>query len=357
MSQPQLLLLDEPSSGLSPIAIRHVRDTLLEVRKAGMAILLVEQNVPLAVEMSQRCYLLNRGLVEASKATSDLMQDPVLADAYLGHAGEASASRQAKTDDHLKEDEMSEGPVMSGAEPFFLRGNDTGVLLSHGFTGTTQSMRYLGEALHRLGYTVSAPRLKGHGISAAAMAKSSARDWIASLEDAFHELRPQCSKVFVGGLSMGGALALYMAGKHAGAFAGVFPINAVIHVDSPDLAGLAFDRNAPPVIPGVGSDVKDPATKELAYPEVPVPAIKELFALIAVTRELLPRVTCPALVIHSREDHVVPPGNGKTIVSHIGASRAELLWLDNSFHVATIDNDKDRIVAEVHGFIQSVLAS
>jgi branched-chain amino acid transport system ATP-binding protein len=92
MSQPQLLLMDEPSSGLSPIAIRQVRDILLQVRGDGMAILLVEQNVRLAVEMSQRCYLLNRGVIEATGATSDLMQDPVLADAYLGGAGEASLS-------------------------------------------------------------------------------------------------------------------------------------------------------------------------------------------------------------------------------------------------------------------------
>jgi carboxylesterase len=357
MSRPQLLLMDEPSSGLSPIAIRQVRDILLQVRGAGMAILLVEQNVPLAVEISQRCYLLNRGLIEAAGATSDLMQDPALADAYLGGAGETSGSRQPTADNHPKEDAMSEGPVMSGAEPFFLRGGDTGILLSHGFTGTTQSMRYLGEALHRLGYTVSAPRLKGHGISPAAMAKSTAGEWVASLEDALAELRPQCKRVFIGGLSMGGALTLYMAGKHAGVFAGAFPINAVVHVDSPDLAGLAFDRNAPPAIPGVGSDIKDPAVKELAYPEVPVPAIKELFALIAVTRELLPRITCPTLILQSRDDHVVPPGNGKTIAGGVGAARVELVWLENSFHVATIDYDKDRIVAEVHRFIQSVLAS
>lgn len=90
---------------------------------------------------------------------------------------------------------------------------------------------------------------------------------------------------------------------------------------------------------------------------MPVPAVKELFALIAVTRELLPRITCPTLILQSRDDHVVPPGNGKTIASHVGAARVELVWLENSFHVATIDYDKDRIVAEVHRFIQSVLAS
>ena len=52
---------------------------------------------------------------------------------------------------------------------------------------------------------------------------------------------------------------------------------------------------------------------------------------------------------------VVPPVNGKTIANLIGASRVELVWLDNSYHVATIDHDKDRIVAEVRRFIQSTL--
>ena len=93
MSQPRVLLMDEPSSGLSPIAIAGVRDILLQVREAGTAILLVEQNVRLAVEMSQRCYVLNRGRIEASGPTSDLVQDPALADAYLGGVSETALAR------------------------------------------------------------------------------------------------------------------------------------------------------------------------------------------------------------------------------------------------------------------------
>ena len=95
----------------------------------------------------------------------------------------------------------------------------------------------------------------------------------------------------------------------------------MIHADSPELAGLALDRKAPAMIPGIGSDVKDPASSELAYAEVPVAALKELFALTAVTRELLPRIVCPTLVLQSRDDHVVPPANGKTIANLVGASR------------------------------------
>jgi carboxylesterase len=249
---------------------------------------------------------------------------------------------------------MSEEKVLPGAEPFLFRGNDVGVLLSHGFTGTTQSLRYLGEQLHRRGYTVSAPRLAGHGVSPAAMAKTTASDWIASLEQALEDLGSDCQRVFVGGLSMGGTLALYLAGKYPERFAGVFPINAGVSVDSPDMAALAYERRAPATLPGIGSDVKDPAVKELAYGEVPVAAFKELFALFAVTRALLPRVRCPALILQSRNDHVVPPANGPAIANALGAARVELLWLENSYHVATIDHDKDLIGAEVHRFIDGL---
>lgn len=85
MSAPRLLLLDEPSSGLSPIAVAQIRDMLQSVRQQdGMALLLVEQNVALATALTDRCYLLNRGVIEAEGNTADLVNDPALADAYMG---------------------------------------------------------------------------------------------------------------------------------------------------------------------------------------------------------------------------------------------------------------------------------
>jgi branched-chain amino acid transport system ATP-binding protein len=84
MAEPRLLLMDEPSSGLSPVAIATVRTILHEVAAAGTAVLLVEQNVQLAVDLTRRCYVINRGVIESEGATAELAQDPALADTFLG---------------------------------------------------------------------------------------------------------------------------------------------------------------------------------------------------------------------------------------------------------------------------------
>jgi len=246
--------------------------------------------------------------------------------------------------------------IIPGAEPFFFEGSQVGCLVSHGFTGTPQSMRFLGETLAREGgLTVIGPRLKGHGTSPEDMAQSTAEDWIRSVEEALAVLRQRCEKIFMTGLSMGGTLTLYMAAMYADVIRGAIPINGAISFHDPDFAALAFMPNAPATIPGVGSDIKRPGVTELAYPVVPVPAIRQIYALGDVTRDLLPRVTCPALVFQSRDDHVVPPDNAPYIVEHIGAQDKRLVWLDNSYHVATLDNDKERIANETLRFIREHL--
>ena len=249
---------------------------------------------------------------------------------------------------------MTSETILQGAEPFFYPGNDIGVLICHGFTGTTQSVRGLGQKLNEAGYTVIGPRLKGHGVSPQAMARTTASDWIASVDEALAELRKTCSQVFMTGLSMGGTLTLYAAAKYADVLKGAITINAPVQLDIPDLAALALESDVPEMIPGVGSDIKAPGVKELAYDEVPVAAIKQIYVLCAVTRDLLPRIRCRTLVLQSRDDHIVNPSNGPRIVELIGNDKAELLWLENSFHVATLDNDKDLIAERSVAFIRAI---
>src|SRR4051812_18070778 len=84
MSQPRLLILDEPSMGLSPKITGEVFDALHALRREGLSILLVEQNAPLAFELADRGYLMRQGAVVVSGTTDELTHDDVVRSAYLG---------------------------------------------------------------------------------------------------------------------------------------------------------------------------------------------------------------------------------------------------------------------------------
>ena len=244
-----------------------------------------------------------------------------------------------------------EQQIMAGAEPFRMEGNTTGVLVSHGFTGTTQSVRPLGEALAAEGFTVAGPRLTGHGTTIDDHARSTARGWISSIEEDLAWLEGRCENVFIAGLSMGGMFSLYFAGIRPDLIRGAVPINACVYLNNPDLARLVFDPAAPPTVPGVGSDIKAPGIEELAYPEVPVPVLKDFMAIMRTTDDLLSAITAPVLVLQSLEDHVVPPENGPYILERLGSTDKELVRLENSYHVATLDNDKELIAERTIRFI------
>jgi carboxylesterase len=151
---------------------------------------------------------------------------------------------------------------------------------------------------------------------------------------------------------MGGTLTLYLAANLGDKIAGTIPVNALALTEpllrlTPILKYLLKTR------PGVGSDIKKPEGKELCYDKVPVSAACELTRLLKETREGLPRVSVPALVIASREDHVVQePANAEYIMANLGSKDKELLWLENSYHVATLDNDAGLIFEQAAEFIE-----
>ena len=86
LSQPKLLLLDEPSMGLSPIMVEKVFDNIRQIAATGVTILLVEQNARLALEISNRAYVLQNGEMTMSGSASELLQSDLVQDAYLGAA-------------------------------------------------------------------------------------------------------------------------------------------------------------------------------------------------------------------------------------------------------------------------------
>jgi branched-chain amino acid transport system ATP-binding protein len=84
MSRPKLLLLDEPSMGLAPLMVEKIFDVVRTIASEGVTLLLVEQNARLALEMSQRGYVLEGGLVTLTGEGRTLLHDPRIREAYLG---------------------------------------------------------------------------------------------------------------------------------------------------------------------------------------------------------------------------------------------------------------------------------
>jgi branched-chain amino acid transport system ATP-binding protein len=84
MAKPQLLLLDEPTLGLSPILIDRIFDTICTLRQSGMTILLVEQNAAAALKIADRAYLLETGSITRASSASEMLDDEAVRTAYLG---------------------------------------------------------------------------------------------------------------------------------------------------------------------------------------------------------------------------------------------------------------------------------
>jgi len=86
MAKPRLLLLDEPSLGVAPLLVRHIFDALGELKRQGMTMLLVEQNIKLALELADRAYVMRTGSVVLSGSSAELRDSDRVAQAYLGAA-------------------------------------------------------------------------------------------------------------------------------------------------------------------------------------------------------------------------------------------------------------------------------
>ena len=84
MSHPKIILMDEPSMGLSPILVNEIFDIIKSVNAAGTTVLLVEQNAKKALNIADRAYVLETGNISMSGKASDLMNDDAVKKAYLG---------------------------------------------------------------------------------------------------------------------------------------------------------------------------------------------------------------------------------------------------------------------------------
>jgi carboxylesterase len=243
---------------------------------------------------------------------------------------------------------------VTDTQPFAADGGRIGVVLSHGFTGMPGSIRPWAEHLAAAGYSVRLPLLPGHGASWQETNRSRWPQWYETVEASYRELATTCDVVFAGGLSMGATLVTRLAQLHPDGIAGLVLVNPAFGTRRIDAKFAPYISWALRSRPAIGSDIKKPGVREPANDRTPVAAFASMAKLWKVTVADMATVRAPILMYRSRVDHVLDDLSGELLKAGAVNTSVREVLLENSYHVATMDNDAPQIFAGTVEFIESL---
>ncbi|NLS10280.1 alpha/beta fold hydrolase [Nesterenkonia sp. MY13] len=235
-------------------------------------------------------------------------------------------------------------------------GTNTGALVLHGFTSTTDSVQPVADALEEAGIPTEVPLLPGHGTTWEDLSATRAEEILQAVTAAYDRLQTRCTEVVPVGLSMGGALALWVAAQKDSP--GVVAINPGLRL-TPGTGLLA--RLLAPVKPTLGAiagDIARPGVREIAYPVTPVRAVTELSRIFAESRRSLPKLAdrkTPVLLLRSAIDQVVGQASVRLLKAAVPQTREVILR--RSRHVAPLDFDAELLNRRSVQFVTEVSGS
>lgn len=231
----------------------------------------------------------------------------------------------------------------------FFHGNDTCILLIHGYTGSPHDMLYLGKRLHETGFSVYIPRLPGHGTNHIDFLQSNDDQWLRKVVDSYINLKRDFSEVFCCGLSMGGLLTILLAAlfnpkKIALAAPALKASNKLIYLTP--LIGL-FKKK----IKRVDSENHPEEylkTLQSEYWDYDWPTkASNLLKLQRLAKGRLHKVHSDCLTICSKNDQSVPLEVLEIIEGRIQSRTKKHLILEKSPHVVVNDIEKERVAQEI----------
>lgn len=239
--------------------------------------------------------------------------------------------------------------------PFEEWRGEIGCLLLHGFPGSPAEMRELGQYLAGRGISVIAPLLPGMGKQPEALRGVRWEDWLRAAAKDLRRLQEHCAYTFVAGLSMGGALALYLAAEVP--TAGVVAICPAILLRNRFAALLPVAQHVLRWVDlGEDKDLGDPTApqRQFYYTRVPAAAAAQVYHLTRAAWKVARHVRVPTLIVQSRHDGMLRPEGASALYERLGAVDKRLLWLERSGHNALIDAERETVFQEVYSFLAPV---
>ncbi|OYW27825.1 MAG: hypothetical protein B7Z44_10785 [Caulobacter sp. 12-67-6] len=250
-----------------------------------------------------------------------------------------------------------------------------GVLLVHGLTGAPAEMKPLAKRLARRGFEVAAPLLAGHGADEATLLKTSWRDWLDGLCEAYDAFAAQVETVHVAGICVGGALGLMLAaerpairaaavysmtfeydGWNMPRFAVAAPLIQLV-ANLPGVRRLAWAETYP-------FGLKDERLRSLAerapfsliegaIDRLPLGALFQMYRLGRHLERMGKAITTPTLILHARDDDMSHPRNAYRLQSALGGP-TQLQLLEDSYHMIHVDQERDMVAATTANFFGAV---
>ncbi|WNR44840.1 alpha/beta hydrolase [Paenibacillus roseipurpureus] len=251
---------------------------------------------------------------------------------------------------------LIEDRIYKSTEPFYWRGHgdnqETGILMIHGFTGSPSEFRRIGYTLREEGYTIQAVRLPGHGTSPEDMRRTGWTDWYGHVLESYDQLAANCKRVVIMGHSMGGLLALKLAGERAAA--GVISLATPIFLHSRKSAWAVILQYFIPYIAKKPKKISTLLDESCAYTKTPIRCVVSLRKLMKQVKKALNRVEAPIWIGQGNKDGVVHPSSAAFLQDKVKSRVSELQFYKESTHGLLLDQERERIYADISAFILSL---
>ena len=223
------------------------------------------------------------------------------------------------------------------------------IILVHGFGASATETLPLGEFLYSEGYDVKGLLLKGHGTKPADMDNIRWEEWIGNIQEAYDVYAPKYTNVIVGGISMGGALALYSSTQMK--FKAIFTINAFYHLSKTmsfatwllSIFGTHRQRNEARIKWYVENNL-------FSYSEDSTPAANQLYKMLKTLHTKVDEINVPVLIIQSKEDKTAKPEGAKELFEDL-KTKKELFFVQKGDHILTVDPHRQEVFDKILSFL------
>jgi carboxylesterase len=244
----------------------------------------------------------------------------------------------------------------TNTQSLHLSGNKIGVLLLHGFLGSPASIAPWAQGIHSAGFTVSAPRLEGHGTDWHDLAQTTWSDWYLSAEEALLELKKSCEQIFVAGFDMGGALALRLAQIRGSEIEALILLNPSIGDEGRFGKVIPLLKNFIHSVKNSQSATAAPDSPADTYSRIPLKAYGSLQKLWKRVTEDLYLVDIPMLICYSENDQTVSPISSEIIMDEVYSPIIREVVFEKSLHNVAHDFEAQELIDESNEFIFDVLS-